>query len=314
MNDASHTAVSAGMARPGAAGSLEMLGQAADWAARTVLADIGDDDAAAFECVIALDKALPLVAELLDQVPELLRLASPGPGVSSRLAAAEAAFGRQQSALSIERGQLEAARGLERRVAEVEAERDRLRDRIARLERSRLIEEELPALRALQAELEAAVSQAQADEGDEVVRGLAAAARRLVELTEEQRSLIATGNGRLVSEVAACADAAARELARRDELTTELAGREQEAEQLQAEQQRMLPGLQARQQADRDLAVGLDAAGLPTGESAVGRVRAELAEIEQRIADLEAALRPLMRPHAQEYEDARQVRGLSGKV
>jgi len=312
MNDPVKTIVSPGAARPGPAGSLEALGHAADWAARTMLAETGDDDAVAFECVVALDKALPPVAELLGQVPELLRIASPGVTVSNRLAAAEAEFIRRRSALAVERGQLEAVRDLERRAAAIEAERDGLRDRITRLEQSRLIEEELPALRGRRAELEGAVSQASADEGEEVIRGLEAAARRLLELTEEQRLLIAAGNGQLVAEVAAAADAAARELARRGELTAELDARKQEAEQLLAEQQRILPGLQARQQADRELAAGLDVGGLPAGESAVSRVRAELAGIEQRIADIEAVLKPLLRQHVQEYEDARQIRHLTG--
>lgn len=109
MNDAAKIAIPAEAARPGQvglgpAGALEAIGQAADWAARTVLAEVGDDDAAAFECVVALDEALPHVAGLLGQVPELLRAASPGDVVSSRLAAAEADFGRQQSALTAERG------------------------------------------------------------------------------------------------------------------------------------------------------------------------------------------------------------------
>ena len=70
-----------------------------------------------------------------------------------------------------------------------------------------------------------------------------------------------------------------------------------------------MPGLQAREQADRDLAAGLDAGGMPAGESTSGRVRAELTEIERRIADVEGLLKPLLRQHAQAYADARQVRG-----
>lgn len=153
------------------------------------------------------------------------------------------------------------------------------------------------------------MSQASAGEGEEVVRALGSAARRLLELTEEQRSLLAASNDQLVSDLAVAADEAARELARRDELTADLAAREQEAEKLLADQRQIIPGLQARQQADRDLLAGLDAGGLPTGESAVGRVQAELAEIERRIADVEGLLKPLLRQHTQAYEDARQVRG-----
>lgn len=309
MNDTRQTVFPAMPARPGPVGPLEALGRAADQAARTVLAEIGGDDVAAFECVVALDDSLPRVAELLDRVPELLRIASPGAAVSSRLFAAEAEVRRQQSALAAERGQLEAARDLERRAAEVEAERDRIREHVERLERSRLVEQELPALRTRRAELEAAVSQASAREGDEVVQGLGAAARLLLELTEEQRSLLVTGNDRLVPDLAAATEAAARELTRRDELVAGLAAREQEAGQLLAEQQRMLPGLQAMQRADRDLLAGLDGGALPAGESAIARVRAELSEIGERIAGVEDLLKPLLEQHVQAYKDARQVRG-----
>ena len=312
MNDAQLAATFAAGARPGPVEPLEALGRAAAQAARTVLAEVGDDDAAAFECVVALDESLLRVAELLARVPDLLRIASPGNVVSNRLAAAEAEFSRQQSALAAELRQLKAARDLEKRAAEVEAERDRLRDHIERLERSRLVEQELPGLRARRAELETAVSQASVQEGDEVLRGLSAAARLLLELTEEQRSLLEAGNGRLAPDVAAAAEAAARELARRDELTAELAAREKEAEQMLAEQQRMLPGLQAVQRADRDLLAGLDAGGLPAGESAAGRVRDELDEIERRIADAEDLLKPLLQQYSRAYEEARQIRGWTG--
>jgi DNA repair exonuclease SbcCD ATPase subunit len=312
MHDAQQAATFAPVARPELVEPLEVLGRAADRAARTVLAKVGDDDAAAFECVVALDESLPHVAELLDLVPDLLRIASPGDVVSNRLAAAKAEFSRQQSALAAELGRLKAARDLETRATEVEAERDRLHEHIERLQRSRLVEKELPALRARRAELETTMSQVSAQEGDDVVRGLSAAARFLLELTEEQRSLLDAGNGRLVLDVAAAAETAARELARRDELTAELAARTKEADQLLAEQQRMLPGLQAMQRADRDLLAGFDAGGLVARESALGRVRTELAEIERRLTDVEELMRPLLRQHAQAYEEARQIRGWTG--
>jgi len=87
---------------------------------------------------------------------------------------------------------------------------------------------------------------------------------------------------------------------------------ERDAEQLAAERERTLPGLRARQEADRDLLAGLDAGGLPVGDSAAVRVRSELAGLQRRIADAEGLLRPLLLRHAQAYEDARKMRGWSG--
>ena len=308
MSDAPQDLIAEAIARPAPAGPLEALGHAAVWVAQTILVAVGDDDTAAFECVIALDEVLPNVAKLLGTMPELIRIASPGETANARLAAAEAEFTRQQTALAEERGRLESARHLEQRASELEMERELIRERIERLEWSRLIERELPTLRARQAELEAAVSDATTATGTEVIQALDKAARQLLALTEEQTTLIAAESGRLVPDVAAAASSLARETARRDELAAELAEREREAEQLQVEQQQMLPGLQARQQADRDVLTGLDVGGLPAGKSSAERVGAELAAIEQRITDVEAMLKPLLKKHAQAYEEARQMR------
>jgi hypothetical protein len=334
LSDDPTAAISALLEQPGPTAALAVLRYAADWSARTVLMAAHDDDTAALECVIALDEALPPISELMGRAPELVKLASAGRSAGELLAAAEAEFARQRAELTAERGRLEAARELRTRLAEVEAERDRLRADIERLERTRLIERELPALRGRLAEVAAAVSAAvsaaesgaesgaaSGEEGERVVRGLLTAAGQLRELTEAQRSLLAAGNAQLVSAVKAAADAAGRELARRDELTAELETRQREADQLRIEYQRNLPGLRARQQADQELVGGLAAGGLPAGkageageagEAAVARVRTELSELEQRLENVEGLLKPLLQQHAQAYEQARQVRGLTG--
>lgn len=312
MSDDPRTAITATMTRPGPVAPLEVAGQAARWAARDLLAEVGEDDVAAFECVVALDTALARIAELLARVPDLLRVASPGRAITDRLAEAGAELTRQQSALAAELARLAQAREMEQRATELAAERDRLRQRIADLERTQLIERELPALRAARAELEAVVSPATVRAGQEVTSGLAAAARRLLELTEQQQSLIEERNVPLVPALASATEAVARAAARRDDLAAQLAAREQEAGELAAEHQRVLPGLRARQDADRELLAGLDTASVAAGESAIGRVRAELAGIEGRITDAEGLLRPLLLQHARAYEEARKVRGWSG--
>jgi hypothetical protein len=308
-NNDPRAALAATVTRPGPVASLEALGHAALWARQAVPAEVGDDDVVAFECVIALDQALAHFAGLLRSMPELLRVASPGRAVSDRLAAAEAELSHQQSELAAERARLTAARDLEQRAAGLQAERDLLRQRIEELERASLIERELPALRTRQAELEAAISPAATGEGAVVVAGLGAAARRVLELTDEQKALIQAKNDQLVTALADATEAVAREQARHDEVTAQLAAREQEAEQLAAGQRQALPALRARQEADSALAAGLDAGGLPAGDCAASRVGAELAAIEQRIAAAEDLLRPLMLQHAQAYEEARKVRG-----
>ncbi len=312
MTDEPKAALAAAISRPGPVAPLEALGHAARWAALTLQAQVAEDDVAAFECVIALDDALSRLAGLLNCLPDLLRVASPGRTVSERLASAEAEVSRQRSQLATERARLEQARDVELRAAELVAERGRLRLRIAELERSSLIERELPALRTLLAGLEATISPATVNEGEEASRRLATASGRLLELTEEQQALIQQQNVPLVPALATATEAVAREKARHDDLTAQLAAMERDAEQLAAERERTLPGLRARQEADRDLLAGLDAGGLPVGDSAAVRVRSELAGLQRRIADAEGLLRPLLLRHAQAYEDARKMRGWSG--
>jgi chromosome segregation ATPase len=312
MTDDPKAALAAAVSQPEPVAPLQALGHAARWAALTVPAQVADDDVAAFECVIALDEALSALAGLMKCLPDLLRVASAGRTVSERLAAAEAELARQRSQLATEQARLDQARDVELRAAQLAAERDRLRQQIADLERTQLIERELPALRAARAELEAVVSPATVQAGQEVTSGLAVAARRLLELTEQQQSLIEERNVPLVPALASATEAVARAAARRDDLAAQLAAREQEAGELAAEHQRVLPGLRARQDADRELLAGLGTASVAAGESAIGRVRAELAGIEGRITDAEGLLRPLLLQHARAYEEARKVRGWSG--
>lgn len=317
MSDDPVAAISAALAAPGPVTPFQALGHAADWA-RQALAETGcagqsgADEVAALEHVIALYDALPRLARLMDRVPALVKAASPGPAVSERLASARAELDRQRAALAADLASIEAARGLERQATEVAAERDGLAERIAWLERARQAERELPALRARKDELESAVSLASAAEGDEVTRALRDAAGRLRELSDEQRSLLAEENGRLVSAAAEAAEAAGNQLTRRDELAAELADREREAGQLRAEAERHLPGLRIRRQADEDLLTAIAAADLPAGGSVIERVRGELNEIERRVENAEGILKPLLRQHARAYEEARKPRGLNG--
>lgn len=294
---------------------LSALRNSADWAARTVLDEVRADDLAAFECVIALHEALPAIGQLLGQAPELVRLASAGPAVGDRLAAASAELARQQNALAAERADLAATRETLDRLAEVEAERGRLRAEIERAERGVVIERELPALRAKLAELTAGGVLSQRAEGEneagEVVDGLIAAVTRLLKLTEEQRAILDAGSGRLAASLAAATETAMRALARRDELAAELATRDREAAELAAESDKTLSALRARRQADAELTTALLAVSPWPGEApprALERVRTEFSALEERIEDAERQLKPLIRQHQQAYSEASGIR------
>lgn len=321
MTSDPRAALAAALNERGPVAPLLALRHAADWAARTVLKEACSDDMAAFECVVALDDALPPVRDLMRQAPELVNLASAGSAVGDRLAASAAELAREREALAAERAGLESARELLARLAEAEAERARLRDEIRRSERAALIERELPALRRTLAELTTATPAAAAGaaEAGTVISGLIAAARRLTELTEEQQSILDADNDRLAARVADAAAAAGQALARHAELAAELEAREREAAELRATEENLLPGLRARRQADAELAEALAAsqqagsqqAGAPPG---VERVRAELAELGERVDQAESLLRPLLRKHQQAYEEASKVRGPAGDL
>lgn len=318
MTSDPRAALAAALTEGGPTASLLALRYAAEWAARTVLDEVRADDVAALECVIALDDALPSVGELMGQVPELVMLASAGSSVGNKLIASAAKLKRQRDALTAERAALESVRDLSARLAEVEAERERLRGEIERAERTARIERELPALRQTLAELTAAVSAADggAASADAVLQGLIAAGRRLAGLTEEQRLILDLDNEKVAAKVVDVTAVVEQALARRGELAAELETRDREADELRAAEEKTLPGLRARRQADAELVAALltvESAGQQAAPlSALERIQAEFAELEQRVDSVEGRLTPLLRQHQRAYEEARQIRGLLG--
>jgi chromosome segregation ATPase len=313
MTEDPKAAISAALADPDLVAPFGVLGYAAAWAAQSLTADAGRDDVVAFEQVIALDDALPRLGELFLLVPALVRTASPGGPVSERLAAYEAELGHQRAALAEERKALEAMRDLERQLTEAENEREGLRAAIEALEHRRVLARELPALRARQAELEAIVTDAADRDGDHVLGKLDEALGRLRELSQAQRALLEARNAQLLTDIAVAGEVAERERARRDALAAELAATQADAEQLKLEYQQNLPALEAQRQADHDLVVGLTAAGLLAGESALDRVQAELVRIGNRLSAVDESLKPLLDDQATRYAAARQVRTWSGQ-
>lgn len=312
MSEEPKAAISAALRQPDLIAPLGVLRYAADWAAQSLAADNGQDDVLAFERVIALDHALPHLSELFRLVPALVRAASPGGPVSERLAFYEAELGRQRTALAEERKALEAVSDLQGQLSEAESEREKLSAAIEAIERRRLLAQELPVLRARQAELEAITASAADGDGDEVILKLEEALRRLGELTKTQRALLEARNAQLLTDLASAAGALERERDRRDSLTAELTARQTEAEQVRREHEQNLPTLEAQRQADLDLVTGLTTTGLLAGESALERVRAELADIGCRLTAVDESLKPLLRQQSTKYAAARQIRSWAG--
>jgi chromosome segregation ATPase len=298
--------------KPAAAAALTALGSAIASAVESLAVGVGQDRLAAFQCVDAIKKALPLLGDLLDLVPGLVQLASPGRTVSERLADGNARLASQHAELETAWAQLQALTAVEDQVQEAAAETSRLQARIDEIERTQRLAQDLPVLRAQLEALEEA--SADATDGDEaqVAERLTAGARRLLTLTERQRALLGTETDKMIGDLGAAQEALAAERSRAGELRTELATRIAEAEQLRNEHERNLPALVAYRQADQDLADGLGAAAA-VGRSGSGleRVRAALGDIARQLADVDRNLKPLVEDHAQAYVDSRQIRNWS---
>jgi len=144
-------------------------------------------------------------------------------------------------------------------LREIGTERDKLKARIADLDRRRQWAEELPDLRKQADALEMAVV-GTANDGDEVAQRLTKGAERLRMLTEEQRALLGTEVGRLIESITTADAAVAEARARSASLNAELAARQTDAETLRTEYEEQFPVLQAHQEADQELADGLGAA------------------------------------------------------
>ena len=290
--------------------ALEALRHAIARAARS-LDEAGQDEAVAFRCVVALDETLPQLGELLQLVPGVVDLASPGRTVSQRIARYQDELGKQRAELTSLRATLDGMRDLEKGLLEGEAERDGLRARISELERAGQLAHEIPSLRARVDELESVTERAAAADAADITTRLTAAAGHLRSLTQEQRGLLGERTSQSIADAEAAGQALAAEHERAEQADAYLTSRTEELDQLQAERRRGVQVIKAWRQADADLAEGLSAAGVPPGGSALERVRTALAAIEQRISDIDEQLRPLLLEHSRMHEETRRIRNLS---
>lgn len=277
-------------------------------ASKALLADVGDDDVAAINCVLAMEDALGDLSDLLGLVPSLLDIASLGPRVDERVAARCHEVERQHAELMRQRAALDADRELAGQLDQIKAEQEQIAGRIADLTRVKQITEELPALRATLRTLEQSTTTAQETEAEQVSADLTAAARALASLTERQRSAVGAELSAMTDAVETAVRQTAEQREQLADLKDRLAAQIAEAQELKNATDTDLPALQLHVQADAELVSGLDNAGLGNGDLRVDRVKGALADVAQRLADLDTNLRPLLIAHARAYEQARQIR------
>lgn len=312
MHEDARARLSATIASTEPEAPVQALGHAIAWAAQA-LADIGQDDVLAFRCAVALDEALSSLTGLFALVPGVIELAAPGAEVVSQIAARQAALDRLRAKLTCDRATLEASAEVERQLADAKAEHENLRARIAQLKHAQAVAGELPALRAVLADLEAELGDAEGNavEGSAsaVLERLESAIAKILRLSDEQQALLAPGLADMIADAAQAADDVAAARARVDEITNELAARLAEAEQLKQEYDRRLPALEQYRRADSELAVGLSGAAAEPASPALDAVHAALGGIERQLVEVDAQLRPLLQRHADTYEGAMAVRG-----
>jgi DNA repair exonuclease SbcCD ATPase subunit len=287
---------------------LQALRRAITEVFKSLLTDVGDDDVAAITCVMDLEDALSDLSGLLGLTPRLLEIASLGPRVEERVATRRDEVRRQHADLVAQRAALEADRELSRQLDQIKSEKEQIAARIAELQRVKQIMGELPTLRATLSTLEETIAAEQESEAGQITGDLAAAIRAIAGLTARQRSALGAELSATTEELETTTRQTAEQRAQLADLTVQLAAQVAEAQELKVAAEQELPALQLHLQADADLVSGLDAADLGDGGARTDRVKSVLADAEQRLADLDSKLRPLLNAHASTYEQARQLR------
>ena len=92
-------------------------------------------------------------------------------------------------------------------------------------------------------------------------------------------------------------------------MTAELARSTAEFEALREQSEQRIPFLETYRKADEELREGLSRSPLAEG-SGLDRVRAALAEVEERLQEIDGLLRSALRAHDEAYAALREETGL----
>ena len=295
---------------PGAAVAARELGAAVDRLATALRTIPADAEAAAYDSLRDLNEALSGLAGLLGEVPRIVGLGDPAPAVERRLEQSQAELVARQADIALYRKALDGLAATEKDLDEVTARARALRERVTELEAARQTAGEIPRLRSMVQALEEDIAALDATDGADVIARVITAAERLATMTDSQRVTA----GAKAAGLAARAEAAAEELRglqdQADTATADLARRENAAEQLKTAHSDTLPMLAAWTKADLDVANGLRTVLLSTADTPLQAVQGELNGMQQRLAQLDEVLGPLLTAQTQAYEQARQVRSV----
>ncbi|WP_106402254.1 coiled-coil domain-containing protein [Actinocorallia populi] len=272
------------------------------------------DDTAALVFVTGLQRALEDLPELFGLAGTLIEAAMLGSTARERLAGRIAELDRLRAELGEEQQTLRRLQPVLAELKAAAAERERVAQELAELQRLRSLAEELPALREQRLLLERRRAELESAEAAEAA--LASAADELVRSSDARLALLAP----LAREAVEHADRADRELAaakarlleeqvRSKTLTAELAALTADFEALREQSERRIPFLQRYREADAELRDGL-ARGAPDGRTGLDQARTALAEVEERLQEIDGLLRSALHAHDKSYAELRAETGL----
>ncbi|MGH3374684.1 MAG: hypothetical protein ACRDP6_08085 [Actinoallomurus sp.] len=296
-------------AAPDATSALVALGHALAWAIGSLRAVDLTDEVAVFRQVGASSDAFAHVGSLVEALAPLIDSEVVGAMVQQRLTRSGAELTKTREEVVRAGSELAVLRQREADLRAAAAEHADLSGRCAELRRMTELAGELPALRVRLAELEAGAA-AVHDEVGEAENELRREADRLVRFTEEQRALLAPDLRRLTDEAARAEADLMTERARHRELEASLAADLADFERLRADHGK-LPSLEAYAAAQRELVDGFARLDPPDpedpGQTPPARASAAIADVERRLTDLDAVLKPVLERHSAAYETARSL-------
>ncbi len=294
--------------------AIQELGRAAGKALTALAGAASGDKLTALDCVFALDDALDQLTRILPILPTVEELADTGPRLAAKLSGRLTEVTEASARLSALRKDLESLGEAEQSLAEIAAEHAQLATRLAELEGISERATVLAGLRERVASLESATADAAATAADHesLAARLAAATGQLKSLTSHQLDALGSQIAQVITETASAGEALEQQQERKRRLDADLKRLAEDSDEVTKAVKTNLAALAAWRTADAAMAAGLDDIGSPEADSVLERVRGVLADLESRLATVEARLGPAFEAYVSAREDALRIRPLSG--
>ncbi|PRX66974.1 hypothetical protein B0I32_105414 [Nonomuraea fuscirosea] len=269
------------------------------------------DDAVAFAFVTDLAASLDGVPALLNRVLDLVEIAAPGPPTRERVLSRLDDLRRLRQRIEADREELERLRPILEELRAAETEHGRLTAELTDLLRLRELAGELHDLKAQRARMTDQYEELTAVGTTE--RELATSAAAVVTLTKAQLTKVGEGIAETLAEaertgrsLTEAKKVLAAERTRLDRLGAELSEAVEGFATLREQSERRLPSIEAYRLAQRRLLEGIGSDPSHNG-SGVDHANTALDELDQRLADVKAALKIALVAHDETYEQARAL-------